>query len=286
MINKFKVDGLPRFVIISSVLHLVILIFLFVGIESFNTKEPSEDIVVVEILPVGAVNNVKNKKVQKQKTIKNEDAKKVEKSKKSESKKEKTKEKQKTKTTDAEKIPEKIKKDNIPKEHTPEKSEKKEQVSKKSSEDNNRKNKDKELDSILKNLEDESDGENKRSANISRKKTTDTVDAFSSLDADDGPETITNDELIKQQIKKHWNQPVASATENISIAIELFIEDDGTIMDQKIVSIECPDGKDVICIATRDSIFRAIRNASPLVNLNSSDYISWSQIVITFNTLK
>jgi membrane protein involved in colicin uptake len=286
MIDKFKVDGFPRFIIISSVLHLVILLFTFIGIGSFNTKEVSEDIIVVEILPVGAVNNVKNKRVQKQSTIKNDNAKKVEKSKKSEQKKEKTKEKEKTKSTDSEKTPENIKKDNKPKEPSPEKSEKKEQVSKKASEDNKKKNKDKELDSILKNLEDESDGENKKSHKISRQKTKDTSDAFSSLDADDGPETITNDELIKQQIKKHWNQPVASATENISIAIELFIEDDGTIMDQKIVSIDCPDGKDITCMATRDSIIRAIRNASPLVNLNSSDYISWSQLIITFNTLK
>ncbi len=295
MKNSYTSTNLPLFCAISTLLHIILISLMFFGFPFRPKDSPEEKIITFELLPVSSINNVKTKKVQKDETILNQDAKKVEKSKisensqpepevkKEEVQKEPAKEEPKP---EAEKIPDKKeekkpeekKKEDKKEEKKPEpKKEQKKEKPKKKSPNN------KELDSLLKNLEKESEGENDKSRKVSRQKTDAKDDAFGSFD-NNSPESLTNDELIKQQIKKHWNQPIASATENISIRVELKLNKDGSVESADVKSSNCPDGKGLLCQTVQDSVIRAIKNASPLVNLNPDDYSTWQNINFTFNT--
>lgn len=287
--NNLFQNTLKNFFVISLIIHVIFIILLSVSNINLKNEKPVEQIITFEILPSSQKNNVKQKKVQKQKTIKNLDAKKIEKAKKSNnliSPKPIIDQKKIEKSTESKII--KSTKDNkfsIKKSEKPKKLLKKKKISKEDFTPQEEAQKDIEIDSIMKNLEDESDGNKLKSNKLSREKSDDKHDSKSTSN-NDGNETLTNDEIIKQQIKKYWNQPVASAGKNITIIIELYLDDDGTVTSSNIKDISCPIGYNSICIATKDSIIRAIKNASPLVNLEPSDYISWSQINITFNTFK
>lgn len=294
MKNSYTGSNLPLFCAISCILHIILIFLLFFGFPFFPKNAPEEKIITFELLPVSSINNVKTKKVQKDETIINEDAKKVEKSKISEtSKAEPEIKKEEVKKEEAKELPkpeaEKIadKKEKKEAKEEKKKEEKPKETKKERSKDKPKKKSpnNKELDSLLKNLEKESEGESDKSRKISRQKTDAKDDAFGNFD-DNSPESLTNDELIKQQIKKHWNQPIASATENISIGVELKLNKDGSVESANVTSSHCPDGKSLLCQTVQDSIIRAIRNASPLVNLNPEDYSTWQNINFTFNTKK
>ncbi len=294
MKNSYSSSNLPLFCAISCILHIIMIFLLFFGLPFSPKQAPEEQIITFELLPVSSINNVKTKKVQKDETLVNQDSKKVEKSKisetaqaepkikKEEVKKEEPKEPPKP---EVEKIADKKEKKE-PKEEK-KKEEKTKETKKEQSKEKPKKKSpnNKELDSLLKNLEKESEGVNDKSRKISRQKTDAKDDAFGNFD-DNSPESLTNDELIKQQIKKHWNQPIASATENISIGVELKLNKDGSVESANVTSTHCPDGKSLLCQTVQDSIIRAIRNASPLVNLNPEDYSTWQNINFTFNTKK
>ncbi|NBO25170.1 MAG: hypothetical protein EBU93_08085, partial [Chlamydiae bacterium] len=141
---------------------------------------------------------------------------------------------------------------------------------------------DKDLDSLLKNLEKNSTGNNKTKA-VNRKKTEESEDAFGSFD-ETMPESLTNYELIKQQIMKKWNQPIASSTENIIITLRIALDIDGSVLKAEVTKILCPSGKDAVCLATRDSVRRAAIKASPLENLSQSDYDEWKELDVHFDT--
>lgn len=306
MINKILNDSLSKFTIISAVIHALIVLFIAFGFFSLKKNIPQEEIITVEILPVGQINNVKKKTVQKKKKVENKDAKKVVKTKKSQPKPKQAPKVEETKPVEkpvkkpspkAEPLPspkkEKIKLNEAmkaPKQEEKKEVIKKEEDLKKEVDDvktTSEKPKDDtlEFDSILKNLEEESQGEKEKSRKLARAKSEDISDVFSANEKDT-QETMTSDEIIKQQIKKHWSQPIASADKNIQIDVELFLDDDGTVVTTNIKDVKCPSGLSSVCIAARDSILRAIALASPLVNLDTSDYITWSQIIITFNTSK
>ncbi|MDX1916645.1 MAG: cell envelope integrity protein TolA [Rickettsiaceae bacterium] len=169
----------------------------------------------------------------------------------------------------------KIEKD-TPKEEQKTESPKKEESPKKKAASN------KELDSILKNLEKSSTGNNKSKA-VNRKNTSEQKDAFGNFD-ETLPESLTNYEMIKQQIMRKWNQPVASATENILVTLRITIDSDGAVLRAIVINLVCPHGKESICYATRDSVIRAALNASPLENLSTVDYDDWHEIDVHFDT--
>lgn len=308
MKNNYSDNQFLVFLATSCILHAVILFFSLYGIPFKRKAMPEEKIMTFELLPVSSVNNVKTKKVQKEPTIKNEDAKNIEKNKVAESteKQDKPEEKkieepkkevpQEEPKKDAEPLPTKDKKPEEKKvvEKKPEekkKEEPKKEVKKEAKKEDKKpipKKKaptDKELDSLMKNLEKTSEGNNNKSNKVNREKSLADSDAFGNFD-DSAPESLTNDELIKQQILKHWNQPIASASENITVTVELFLLQDGTVDKVNIISAKCPAAKDVLCSSTQDSVIRAITNASPLVNLSPGDYSSWKRIIINFNTKK
>lgn len=328
MKNRISQDSFFKFFLLSLLVHLFFLLLIYIGFSGYKANKEEEKVITFEMLPVGEVNKVKNKKKQTKKTVntKKEEAKSTKKSAKSHKKTstsqkptQQAREQNNKKHTEDQKIEKELPKtDKLKSEAPPEPAKKSKDIfnseivknldkekrvsdnkktstkksdtsdknsskSKQAKGLNNEKTNQDEIDSLLKNLEEESEGNLKNSSKISRANSKDNNDAFSSLE-DVDEEFITNDEIIRQQIKKHWSQPVASATENISVSVNLFLEEDGTIQKYKIKSIHCPARKQILCSAVSDSIIRAITNASPLVNLNIKDYSSWKQINIVFNT--
>ncbi len=294
MKNNYSDSNLPVFLAISGFLHAIIICFIYFGF-SFKIKNLQEEkVIAFELLPVGPVNNIKTQKIQKEATIKNEDAKLIEKNKVAEAPEEKPMEKKEEKPTEktaelpkeAEKIQDKEKKleEKKPEEKKEEaKKDEKKKIDEKKPKPKKKAPNDKELDSLLKNLEKESDGKNDKSKKVNREKSDATSDAFGNYD-DTRDLSLTNDEIIKQQIMRKWNQPVASASEDIIITVELKLQMNGAVDKAVVVSARCPGGKDILCNATKDSIIRAITNASPLEHLLPDDYSSWQNITIHFNT--
>lgn len=294
MKSNYTNDNIFLSLIISTLLHFVVLYIVFFGFTISPKNLESEAIITFELLPVSSINNVKTKKIQKEPTIKSDDAKKIEKSvdkqelseEKPEPKEIKKPEPKEEPKKDAEPLPsdkKEIKKQEIEKKEV-KKEEKKPVEDKKKTEKKKKATNDKEIDSLLKNLEKESEGNNKTNKQ-NREKTKAESDAFGNFD-ENSPESLTNDELIKQQINRKWNRPIASLTEEIIVVVNLSILIDGTVDHVDISSVICPPGKDVLCSATKDSIIRAITNASPLVNLSPDDYSSWKEIKINFVTKK
>ena len=290
MKNSYTSSNLPVFFAISSFLHVILIYLIFFGLPFKPSPLPEEQIIVFELLPVSAINNVKSKKVQKEETVLNDDAKNINKSQLADSADKKTQppEEIKDKALDAIKpkaanLPDNKK--NIKEEKKPTKPEEKEKNEEKKESSKKKKPNNKALDSLLKNLEKESEGKNEKSKKINRQKTDSTSNAFGNFD-DSLPESLTNDELIKQQINNHWNKPIASSTENIIIRIELWLNKDGSIEKNDVKVINCPEYKNLLCKTVEDSVIRAIRNAFPLVNLRPEDYSTWQNINFTFDTLQ
>lgn len=288
----------PYAFVVSLSLHLILILIVCVGVPHFHRKLPEEKVISFELLQVSSVNNVKAKKVQKDESVKNDDAKKIEKTSEMKPQEEspappalspaQEEPKPEIQPLIAEKPPEPLPLEEKPKEVKPEpkkeepkKTEPKKQEPKK--EEPKKTLADKELDSLMKNLEKSSEGNDPKSNKVNREKTKEKSDAFGNFDSD-MPESLTSDELIKQQIMKKWNQPIASATEEIVVIIKIFLAINGAVESTKIVSISCPTGKEAICETTKNSAIKAITNASPLVNLNSDDYNSWKEISINFDT--
>lgn len=296
MKNNFDKDNILVFFVISAFLHLLIFVGSDLSFFSLKKDLPQDEIFTMEILPISDVSRVKNQKVQKEKTVINQDAKKIE------SKPEKSS----APKLEEEKIEEKIVqkneqvKENLPKnivkipESKPkvekEKEKNKKQEKKKNSSEKKKlpvKNKkiasDNELDNLLKNLEKSSNGDNQKSRKVNREKNDAKQDAFSKLD-DVTNQSLTSDEFIKQQILKNWLQPISTKSEDIVVTVELFILQDGSIDSLKIVNVKCPFDKDMLCQVTKDSVLRAIKLSSPLSNLDKQDYSTWKNIIVHFNT--
>lgn len=297
---KNPLDSFSPYSFAASIsLHIILILIICFGIPHFQKKLPEEKVISFELLQVSSVNNVKAKKVQKDESVKNDDAKKIEKTSEMKPQEEspsppppspaQEEPKPEIQPLIAEKPPEPLPLQEKPKELKPEpkKEEPKKTEPKKPDAKKNEKPKktlaDKELDSLMKNLEKASEGNNPKSNKVNREKTKEESDAFGNFDSD-MPESLTSDELIKQQIMKKWNQPISSATEEIVVIIKIFLAINGTVESTKIVSISCPTGKEAICETTKNSAIKAITNASPLVNLNSDDYNSWKEISINFDT--
>lgn len=303
--NSFS-DNFTISIAISIALHLLLIYVVCFGLPIFTDKFEAEEIIVLELLPASNVSNVKKQKVVKDPIVSNQDAKKVEKNSSAENAPEiKDNNQTEKEPVNQPKIPEPENKPEpvqIP-ESKPEDEKKEAKPKEATKEQNNNTNKkenetpkpeikkppvkkspnDKEIESLLKNLEQTSDGNNNKSNNVNREKSDATADAFGNFD-DSKPQSLTNDEIIRQQIIKHWNQPIASTSENISITLFLSLLKDGSIEKVVVSKINCPAGRDNLCRTASDSVLRAVKLASPLLNLAPDDYNTWHEIKITFHT--
>lgn len=274
---------------LSVALHLLaIYIFLF-GLPSFQNKyqDEHEDVITFEMLPIAAISNVPTQQKSLEKAVENETAKEVKQSKPKEEPKlqeqpklEKPLEKEEPKA-DAEAIVkdkklEQKKSEPEQKKQAPVQDPKKIEPKKKLPTNND-------LDSLLKNLEASSQGTDTKSAKRA------VVQNNDALNNSKGPFnaalalSISEQNLIKQQIQKHWNIPLAAQNiEEVGVTLHIELDKDGSVMNVKIVDKTCPNIPNSVCQALANSAERAVWQASPLANLPQGNYNKWKEFNLTF----
>lgn len=293
--NDFRV-----FIAISTAAHLLIAVFLILGLPSWK-RLPDEQIITFEILSVSDRTNIKTQKVQREKAVEAEDAKEVKRS---------TQESAVTTPQEqlkpdselakpnvvAEKTPEKepelVKADKPSPEKTPEqKSEPSKEEPPKAKEEKKappkevkKKNKDTDLDSLLKTLEKASEGKQAKSRKEARSEQSDAEhDSKGVFDAEH-PISISEYQAIKQQIERVWNVPVgAKNVGDIKITLYIALKPDGEVMQVKLINQQCPAGNAGVCQAAVDSAIRAVHQASPFQNLSATRYNAWKEFRMIFD---
>lgn len=263
----------------SIALHLLAIYFFLFGLPSiFLPIASDEQIITFDVLPVTEVSNIPIQKAQKDNSIENNDAKKIVASKVDEPvKNEKPKEEEKIEPSREAEIVDSKKKES---EQKPEEKPKKED---KKPKDNKKKPKNTDLDSLLKNLEKESEGTNtkstKRSSSTGEAKH-DTKGNFN----ENNPLSISEKALIKQQIMKYWNKPIGGENiDQIKIIVYISLNQDGSVLEVKVKDKICGSASAAICQVVADSSIRALWQASPLQNLPIERYDTWREFNFVFD---
>ncbi len=275
------------YVAISIVMHLATFLLFSFGLPFFHKREPVEQIVTFEIVPVDSISNIKTQKVQKEEEIIEEKSKKVVKSKAEEAK------------TD----PEPVKEEKIPeekKEAIPIKDKKEEKKKEEKPKENKPKPKkiepDKkvpkkkkaaaktDMDALLKTLEKESAGKDDKARKRAVTEKSDAIEDAIGKFNEDKPLSLSEQDTIKHQIQDKWNVPIGvQNASDMLITVYISLKPDGSVNQVKLLEITCPSGFDVVCKAAGDSAVRAVWEASPLKNLSPTRYDIWKEFNISFD---
>ncbi len=287
---------------------------------SFFEKLPEEQTITFEMLPVSDKSNIITQTKQKEAPIENEDAKKSEQSKPKEEepqqdlpKEEKAKEAETKPVEEKPKIEEKKpieepkpeeakevlpeKKEEV-KEEKPKEEEKKpvEEVKKPAEKKEEKKPKEvkkkepktDELDSLLKNLEQSSEGDNVKSNKHQRSKKVDNAKEAKGVYTDGLPLSDSETSLIKRQIERHWSNVPAGVRGNnkVKVIISITLDKAGNVEQAKVKERICPNIPASVCEALADNAIRAVWQASPIENLDPARFNHWKEINFSFDPSK
>ena len=282
--------------ICSVVLHLLIIYFFLFTLPSLFKKSPEEQVIVFEMSPISNQSNVPNKTKQPEKAIENEDAKKVEQSKPDDTEEKRPLEKllekllEEKKPVDTKPIEEKKpieyklpieEKKVIDKKPIEEKKpvETKKPVEKKKEIPNKS-----DLDSLLKNLEQSSEGSSAKSNKQARSKENKETQKSKGPYDDTLPLSISEISLIKQQIERVWSKPIGIQNlEQLRVTLYIALNQDGSVKEVKAKETICPNITKIACDALSDSAMRAVWQASPINNLDPQRYNSWKEFNFLFD---
>lgn len=301
--------------ICSVVLHLLIIYFFLFGLPSLFKKSPEEQVIVFEMLPINSKSNVPNKIKQSEKAIENQDTKKVEQSKPDYTEEKKLVEKpieEKNIVEENQTIEEKpiieekkpiektiIEEDKPLKEkpiiekkkaidkkpaNTRPVEEKKPTETKKHVEKKKKIPNKSDLDSLLKNLEQSSEGSSAKLNKQARSKENKETQESKGLYDDTLPLSISEISLIKQQIERVWSKPIGIQNlEQLRVTLYIALNQDGSVKEVKVKETICPNITKIACDALSDSAMRAVWQASPINNLDLQHYNSWKEFNFLFN---
>ena len=306
-------DNFTIFLSCSIVLHLLLLYFFLFGMPSLFEKLPEEQTITFEILPVSDKSNIITQTKQKEAHIENEDAKKSEQSKpkaepQDSPKEEKAKEIETKTLEETLKVeenkpiedpkPEEVKellsekKEEI-KEEKSKKEEKKQAEEKKKSKKKPKEVKKKEpktdeLDSLLKNLEQSSEGDNVKSNKHKRSKKVDNAKGAKGIYTEGLPLSDSESALIKRQIERHWSNIPAGVRGNnkVKVIISITLDKAGNVEQAKVQEKICPNITASVCEALADNAIRAVWQASPIENLDPGRFNHWKEINFSFDPSK
>ncbi|ABE04348.1 energy transducer TonB [Rickettsia bellii] len=310
-------DNFTVFLSCSIALHLLLLYFFLFGMPSLFEKLPEEQIITFEMLPVNDKPNIITQTKQKEAPIENEDAKKSEQTKPKEEKPKDLPKEEKAKEPETKSVEEKPKieenkpiiepkpEENLPdkkeeiKEEKPKEEEKKQVAEAKKTEEKKEekkpveKPKDKkkqesktdELDSLLKNLEQSSEGDNVKSNKQKRSAKVDNKKEAKGVYTEGLPLSDSESSLIKRQIERHWNNIPAGARGNnkVKIIISIILDKAGNVEQAKVKEKICPGIPNSVCEALADSAVRAVWKASPIENLDPARFNHWKEINFNFD---
>ncbi|XVN41566.1 MAG: energy transducer TonB [Rickettsia endosymbiont of Argas persicus] len=293
----------------SIALHLLLLYFFLFGMPSLFEKLPEEQTITFEMLPVSDKSNIITETKQEEVPVENEDAKKSErtKPKKEEQpdlpKEEKVKEQEKTieekpkieETKPIEEPKQSEVKEALPEAKEEVKEEKPKEEEKKKIEEPKPKAKPKEvkkekpktdeLDSLLKNLEQSSEGDNVKSNKQKRLKKVDNKKEAKGVYTEGLPLSTSEASLIKRQIERHWSNIPAGARGNnkAKVIIGITLDKGGNVEQVKVKEKNCSDIFGSVCEALAESAIRAVWQASPIENLDPARFNHWKEINFNFD---
>ncbi|MCX4079470.1 energy transducer TonB [Rickettsia rhipicephali] len=316
-------DNFTVFLSFSVVLHLLLLYFFLFGMPSLFEKLPEEQTITFEMLPVSDKSNIITQTKQKEAPIENEDAKKSEQSKPKEEEPQDLPKAEKAKEPEAKTMEEKPKieekkpieepkseeaKEALPekkeevKEEKPKEEEKKQAEEKKKPEEKKEEKKPAEkpkevkkkepktdeLDSLLKNLEQSAEGDNVKSNKHQRSKKADNAKEAKGVYTDGLPLSDSETSLIKRQIERHWSNVPAGVRGNnkVKVIISITLDKAGNVEQAKVNEKICPNIPASVCEALADNAIRAVWQASPIENLDSTRFNHWKEINFSFDPSK
>ncbi|AJQ51685.1 energy transducer TonB [Rickettsia conorii subsp. raoultii] len=316
-------DNFTVFLSFSVVLHLLLVYFFLFGMPSLFEKLPEEQTITFEMLPVSDKSNIITQTKQKKAPIENEDAKKSEQSKPKEEEPQDLPKEEKAKEPEAKTMEEKPKieekkpieepkseeaKEALPekkeevKEEKPKEEEKKQAEEKKKPEEKKEEKKPAEkpkevkkkepktdeLDSLLKNLEQSSEGDNVKSNKHQRSKKADNAKDAKGVYTDGLPLSDIETSLIKRQIERHWSNVPAGVRGNnkVKVIISITLDKAGNVEQAKVNEKICPNIPASVCEALADNAIRAVWQASPIENLDSARFNHWKEINFSFDPSK
>jgi outer membrane biosynthesis protein TonB len=267
--------------IISLILHLIFIGVFIYGLPSIFKKAPEEpDVITFEMLPVADITNVRDQGVKTPEPKEIKKSQKIEKS--AASPKENLEQKEETPKQEEPKPVEK--KPETPKEEdkkkpAPIKKEVKQPQPKK--EENAKKAPKKQedvIDSLLANLEKESEGTERRSPNRTPPSPPNEGKFAKGNNADEeSPLSITEEMLIKQQIIKHWDKP--AGIEGIEVIFHVRLDIEGNVT---IIQVSGLKGDKQLQILVEESARRAVKKANPIKNLRPERYNVWKEFNVGF----
>lgn len=291
-----------RAIIVSAILHLVLLGVFFLGFPSVFEKLPEEqDVMTFEILPTSELSNVKNENIVAKKAIEPEKSKEVKKSDtakkqdptpvKPEEVKEPIREEEKKtpppeeeKPKNAEKTPEEepVKKEEPEKKLEP-KTEPKKETPKPKAKPKVAPKEDDNIDSILKNLEEESVGTDSK---VLKKSNVEQIEGTKKARGmeynEESPLSITEKNYIKNRVEEHWRKPSGLDTKGIIIKMRMSLEANGQLKKVQVIDSNCQVGTS-ICKLAEDTMLRAVKEASPFENLTIDRYDVWQENILFFD---
>lgn len=300
-------DNFTVFLSCSIALHLLLLYFFLFGMPSLFEKLPEEQTITFEMLPVNDKPNIITQTKQKEAPIENEDAKKSEQTKPKEEKPKDLPKEEKAKEPETKPVEEKPKieenkpiiepkpEENLPdkkeeiKEEKPKEEEKKQVAEAKKTEEKKEEKKQEpktdELDSLLKNLEQSSEGDNVKSNKQKRSEKVDNKKEAKGVYTEGLPLSDSESSLIKRQIERHWNNIPAGARGNnkVKIIISIILDKAGNVEQAKVKEKICPGIPNSVCEALADSAVRAVWKASPIENLDPARFNHWKEINFNFD---
>jgi len=302
--------------IISLVLHLIFIGVFIYGLPSIFKKVPEEpDVITFEILPVSDITNVrdqgvktpepkeikKSQKIEKSAALPKENLEQKEETPKQVEKKPETpKEEKTTPSKEAEIVPEKKKEEEAPKKEEPKPVEKKPETPKE--EDKKKptpikkevkqpqpkkeetakkapKKQEDVIDSLLANLEKESEGTERRSPNRTPPSPPNEGKFAKGNNADEeSPLSITEEMLIKQQIIKHWDKP--AGIEGIEVIFHVKLDIEGNVT---IIQVSGLTGDKQLQVLVEETGRRAVKKASPIKSLRPERYNVWKEFKLRFD---
>ncbi|MCF8462485.1 MAG: hypothetical protein K9G11_01065 [Rickettsiaceae bacterium] len=144
-----------------------------------------------------------------------------------------------------------------------------------------------EFDSLLKNLEKQSEGEDNKERNrkVTARESGDPFSAIGSKEFDSNNAlSLSEMDAIKIALRKAWNPPIAAALKsNMKVVFEINLAVDGSIDNIRLLSQVCSDSiEQNLCKAFVNSAQRAILTASPFDWLTPERYDVWKKIKFSF----
>lgn len=301
-------------------IHMVAIIIFFFGLPSFKEKLPDEpQIFTFEMLPASAISNIKDQDTKKKGRVEKQ-AQKIKQSKppatKTPSQKleeqPKDKPEEKKETLVKKEMPAK-KMEQEPKEQKPKEQEQKELKTKEQrvKEQNSKEQRPKEqkkveskpikknqtaskkpdkasdpLDTLMKNLEEASDGEMIKSPfrAVDVSDLNDTRFSRGQIFDENSPLSVTEKLIVKRQIEQNWRPPIgAENLEDVRVLLHMQLNEDGSLKELKLIGVHCPTLAAETCQLAVDSAVRAVKKSVPLENLMPERYDVWKEFDLHFD---